>query len=87
MVGTYFEENDLILDEKHSIQLTSDPMGAENPGFIINMILNNEYDELPLEQEENLRLLEEDLGRTVYPNLNFRIEICDENFVPLNKKK
>lgn len=77
-MGEYFRDNELIQDKKHSIQLTSD----EN-GFIMKMVLNDAYDQLPEEQEYNLNLLEEDIKAVVFDNLNFRIEVCNANFVPI----
>lgn len=80
-VGTYFQENNLILDEPHSVQLTSD-----QKGFILRMVLNPEFEELPQNQERNLNLLEKDIQHEVFDDLNFRIEVCNANFVPLSNQ-
>lgn len=79
----YFEKNDLILDKKHSIQLTSSSLGSEDPGFILKMILNKNESELAAEDSVNLLLLEEDIKQKVFGGANFRIAICNENFVEL----
>jgi hypothetical protein len=75
----YFDQNNLILDETHSIQITSD-----SESFILKMVLNDEYKSLPISQQKNLALLESDLKETVFEGLNFRIEVCNANFVPLS---
>ena len=51
-LGAYFQANNLIQPNPHSVQLTSDPYS-----FVLKMVLDD---------------------------LNFRIEICNSNFVPLN---
>ena len=76
--GQYFNENDLIQDKQHSIQLTSDPKG-----YILKMVLNDEYKSLPEEQNHNLELLEKDIQAFVFDTLNFRIEVCNANFNPI----
>tara|TARA_B100000809_G_scaffold255265_1_gene293556 strand:- start:901 stop:1284 length:384 start_codon:yes stop_codon:yes gene_type:complete len=78
-VGNYFNDNNLILDQKHSIKLTSN-----HNSFILKMILNTDYKELPPEMENDLTLLELDLKDKVFKDVNFEIEICDVNFYPLN---
>lgn len=65
------------------MQLTSDPMGAENPGFILRMVKSNINETLPSEQLEVLKALEDDIKTEVFDGLNFRIEQTDDNFVPL----
>jgi hypothetical protein len=80
-VGQYFKENDLILDHKHSVKLTSN-----QNSFVLKMILNQKYDKLPEPLEHDLYLLEEDIHQKVFADLNFKIEICDANFYPLNLK-
>lgn len=80
-VGEYFNDNDLILDQKHSLKLTSN-----HDSFILKMILNTDYTELPPEMENDLMLLEADLKEKVFKEVNFEIEICDVNFYPLNLK-
>ena len=85
-LGEYFERNDLIQDKTHSVQLTSDPMGAENPGYVLKMILNREHEELPNEQTSNLELLEAEIRSEVFDDLNFRIDVCDDNFVSIKEE-
>ncbi len=80
-VGNYFKENDLILDHKHSVKLTSN----QNT-FILKMILDSKYDTFPTELNHQLELFENDIHQKVFANLNFKIEICDANFYPLNLK-
>jgi hypothetical protein len=78
-LGAYFQANNLIQPNPHSVQLTSDPFS-----FVLKMVLDDQYKELPASQNHNLKLLEEDIKRVVFDDLNFRIEICNSNFVPLN---
>ena len=80
-VGEYFNDNDLILDQKHSIKLTSN-----HDSFILKMILNTDYKQLPPKMENDFMLLEADLKDKVFKDVNFEIEICDVNFYPLNLK-
>lgn len=77
-VANYFDEHDLILNKKHSIQLTSD-----EESFVMKMVLNNKYKALPSEQEVSLKALESDIKSTVFQGLNFRIEVCNANFVSI----
>lgn len=81
-MGEYFQKNDLIQDQTHSIQLTSD-----QDGFIMRMVLNDAYKALPEEQTHNLALLEADIKKEVFNSLNFRIEVCNANFVPISNEK
>jgi hypothetical protein len=81
-IGQYFIDNDLVLDQKHSLKLTSD-----HNKFILKMILDEKLTELPAEMEQDLELLESDIHEKVFTDLNFEIEICDVNFYPLNLKK
>ncbi len=78
-LGSYFKANNLIQPTPHSVQLTSDPYS-----FVLKMVLDDRYNELPASQNHNLKLLEEDIKRVVFDGLNFRIEICNANFIPLN---
>lgn len=80
-VGQYFIDNDLVLEQKHSLKLTSN-----HNTFILKMILNTDYTELPPEMENDLMLLESDLKAKIFSDVNFEIEICDVNFYPLNLK-
>jgi hypothetical protein len=84
--GKYFEENDLILDKKHSIKLTSN-----HSTYVLKMILAPELDSLPQSMQNNFTLLEEDIKREVFPDIgstkvNFEIEVCDVNFYPIKLK-
>ncbi|MGV6862129.1 MAG: hypothetical protein ACWA41_10175 [Putridiphycobacter sp.] len=80
-IGDYFKSNDLILDHKHSVKLTSD-----ESSFILKMILDAKYDKVPTEIEHDIELLEADIRQEVFENLNFEIEICDANFYPIKLK-
>ena len=80
-VGQYFIDNDLVLDQRHSVKLTSN-----HDSFILKMILNTDYTELPPEMESDLMLLESDLKNKIFEDVNFEIELCDVNFYPLNLK-
>ena len=77
-MGRYFQENDLILDKKHAVQLTSD-----NKSFILRMVLNPQLVTFPQEQQPVLRNMETDMKQVVFDGLNFRIEVCDGNFNPI----
>jgi len=77
-MAAYFRENDLLLDEQHSIQMTSD-----QNGFILNMVLDDAFKSLPKDQDNNLALLEADIKEQVFDGLNFRIQVCNANFVPI----
>jgi hypothetical protein len=79
----YFEQHDLILQEKHSIQLTSSTLGSNEPQIILKMILNKNEKALSAEDSLNLMLLQEDMRDAVFYGANFRIAICNENFVEL----
>jgi len=79
--GQYFVDNDLVLDHKHSVKLTSN-----HNSFILKMILDTKYDKLPNEMESDVMLLESDIKSTVFNGANFKIEVCDVNFYPLNLK-
>ncbi|HIP37340.1 MAG TPA: hypothetical protein EYG85_10845 [Crocinitomix sp.] len=80
-IGQYFKENNLILKHKHSVKLTSTA-----DSFVLKMILNSKFDSLPPQKVKALTFLEEDIRQKVFANLNFKIEICDANFYPLNLK-
>lgn len=84
-LGNYFRDNDLITDQKQSVQLTSTDMSSDNPGYVLNMILNQEYKKLPEEQELNLQLLEADLEKEVFGSANLNIVVCNENFNPIEE--
>ncbi len=78
-LGEYFRKNDLILDHKHSVQLTGD-----EKSHILRMIETEEGAGFPAEERYQLDLLERDIKANVFNGLEFRIEICNANFVPLN---
>ena len=80
-IGKYFKDNDLILDHKHSIKLTSN-----QNSFVLKMIINPKYKTLPDSMQHDFELLENDIHQKVFADLNFKIEICDANFYPLNLK-
>lgn len=80
-LGTYFLNNNLVLNKKHSIKLTSN-----HDAFILKLILNDNYKSLPKEMQSDLKLLELDIKESVFKDLNFNIEVCDVNFYPLNLK-
>jgi hypothetical protein len=80
-IGTYFVNNNLILDKKHSIKLTSN-----HDSFVLKLILNDKHKALPEKMESDLRALELDIKNSMFKDLNFKIEICDVNFYPLNLK-
>ena len=81
-MADYFKANDLILEQQHSIQMTSD-----EDGFILNMVLDADYKSLPLDQNNNLVMLEADIKEQVFEGLNFRIQVCNANFVPIESPK
>ncbi len=81
-LGDYFEKNNLIQSEKHSVQLTS-----TTSAFVLKMILNEDYDRLPLNQRRNFELLEQDIQQQVFKGANFKLEICDINFNPIAKQE
>jgi len=80
-LGHYFEDHKLVQENKHSIKLTSD-----HNSFVLKMILNPKLKTFPEDMKHDLELLELDLKTTVFEDNNFRIELCDANFYPLNKK-
>ena len=80
-IGNYFIDNNLVLDKKHSIKLTSN-----HNSFILKVILNKKYKTLPMEMEAELNTLELDIKNSIFKDLNFNLEVCDVNFYPLNLK-
>ena len=77
--ANYFQEAGLIQDEPHSIRLTSDPRG-----YILQIVLNKKFKTLPTQKNNDLEKLEHDIRINVFDSLNFRIEVCNENFIPIN---
>jgi len=80
-IGDYFVSNNLVLDKKHSIKLTS-----SHNSFILKLIIDEKYDNLPKEMESDLKALELDIKNSIFKDLNFSLEVCDVNFYPLNLK-
>ncbi len=80
-IGNYFKDNNLVLDQKHSIKLTSN-----HNSFILKLILNEKYKTLPIAMQTELNALELDIKKSIFKDLNFNLEICDVNFYPLNLK-
>lgn len=81
----YFEENKLIQDEKHSIQLTSSALGSERPGFVLKMIKTDSDEKLSESELSNVSALEKDLSEKVFMDPNFHIVLCNENFVEIEE--
>lgn len=79
-LGEYFRKNDLILDHTHSVQMTGD-----EKSHILRMIETKPGMGFPAEERYQLDLLESDIKEKVFNGLEFRIEICNANFVPLNQ--
>lgn len=80
-LSAYFFENELVSkDQKQSILLTSD-----NNSFILKMILDPKYKKVPEDLENNVLYLENDIKHTIFDDLNFRIEITDQYFNPIQK--
>jgi|GEM_PF-945992 len=80
-IGDYFIRNNLVLDKKHSIKLTS-----SHNSFILKLIIDEKYDSFPIEMENDLKALELDIKNSIFQDLNFSLEVCDVNFYPLNLK-
>tara|TARA_R110002096_G_C14120310_1_gene680798 strand:- start:166 stop:552 length:387 start_codon:yes stop_codon:yes gene_type:complete len=79
--GQYFIDNNLVLDHKHSIKLTSN-----HNSFILKMILDTKFEKFPKDMRQDVMLLESDIKSSVFNGAHFKIEICDVNFYPLNLK-
>src|SRR5690606_20033840 len=77
-LARYFDENDLIQNKQHSIQLTSD-----HQSYIMKIVLDKEYKALHLDQSNSLVSLEKDIDTTVFDGLNFRIVVCTANLFPI----
>lgn len=80
-LGNYFTLNNLILDQTHSIKLTSN-----HNSFVLKVIIDPKHTDLPKKMIIELSSLEADIKATIFKDLNFKIEICDVNFYPLNLK-
>lgn len=81
-LASYFDKENLIQPKKHSVQITSD-----SKTFILKMILNEDYETLPKEQENALFLLEQDIAKEVFNGVNLKIEVCDINFNRIRNTK
>ncbi len=81
-LGEYFKENELILPQKHAVKITSD----EN-SFILQMILDPNLEEIPDSVMVDIKLLENEIKNIVFDSLSFRIEITDNEFMPLKNDK
>lgn len=79
----YFRDNGLIQEQKHSAQLNYQ---EESSTFVLKMILNNRHKKLPIKMVDDLLLLEEDIRNSVFDDLNFEIQVCDEEFKPIDAK-
>ena len=79
----YFRDNDLIQEQKHSAQLS---YIEETSTFKLKMILNNKHKKLPAEMVDDLLMLEEEMRTAIFDDLNFVIEVCDEEFNPIEKE-
>lgn len=80
-LAQYFDQNNLLLEKKHSIQLTSD-----QESYVLKMVLNNQFNKFPEEKLDQINGLEQDIKEKVFNGLNFKIIICNENFIPLEKQ-
>ena len=80
-VGQFFIDNQLVLEQPHSIKLTSN-----HKTFILKLILDSKFTTLPSEKESELKALELAMKNEVFKDVNFEIELCDVNFYPLNLK-
>lgn len=80
-LGAFFQENNLIHPiQKHSVRLTSSPNE-----FILNMILNDSLDAVPLDMLKEIEFLEEAIATKVFKNRNFAIVVTDAYFNPIIK--
>lgn len=78
-LGDYYVTNNLISDKTQSVQLLFD---AES--FTLNVVQSDTQHEIQANEQYNLDLLEEDIKQTVFNGMNFRIQVCNANFVPIN---
>ena len=82
-LADYFENNDLIFDEPSSIQLGSSDLLDEEPTLFLKMVQNDANQEFTEDQLKNVDLLEEDLKQEVFGGANFKIILCNANFIEI----
>jgi hypothetical protein len=82
-LADYFEENDLISDTPQSIQLGSSELQDQAPSLFLKMVQNDANQEFTEEEMKNVLLLENDLKQVVFGNANFKIILCNGNFIPI----
>ena len=82
-LADYFEENDLIFDEVSSIQLGSSSLQDEEPTLYLKMVQNDANQGFSEEEFNNITLLEEDLKQEVFGGANFKIVLCNANFIEI----
>ena len=85
-LADYFEENNLIFDHEHSVQLTSTPIDEDGGSIVLKMIASEDKSEIPADEMVNIDLLEKDLTEKVFDGANFRIAICNANFVEYERE-
>ena len=84
-LADYFEANGLIFDHPHSVQLTSSNIEDNGGSIILKMVANQGKKEIPGNKMKNVTALENDLKQKVFEGANFRIAICNANFVEYNQ--
>lgn len=82
-LANYFEDNSLIQEQPHSIQLSSSSMGSPEPGFILKMVVTSPGTKIPENEMVNISALESELKSVIFKGEPFKIKVCNENFVPL----
>lgn len=86
-LADYFEEHNLIFDHSHSIQLTSTTLeDDQDKSIILKMVASEDKEEIPAKEVKNIELLEEALKSEVFEGANFRIAVCNANFVEFEKE-
>ena len=86
-LADYFEENNLIFDHPHSIQLTSTTLENEaERSIILKMVASEDKDEIPADKVKNIEMLEADINQKLFEGANFRIAVCNANFVEYEKQ-
>lgn len=74
----YFNQHNLILPTKHSVQLTSD-----EESYVLKMVLDKKFKTFPADKTDDLKKMEASIKKEVFNDLNFKIVICNANFVPI----
>lgn len=82
-LADYFEENNLIFEVPQSIQLGSSELQDEEPTLFLKMVQNDANQEFTEEELKNVTLLQNDLKKVVFGNANFKIILCNGNFIPI----